>query len=610
MSGLVAIAKNRKAKSIARALEEAINPLGTMDVKSAGSDDVLLITAQHSVAPMAEKCCIDDASFSAVLAGDVIDHKSLDWDAIHDDLVSGSNSSLRSLRGAFSLALFDKTRRLLFVVTDPFAWQSVYASTNGNSVVVSTSIPAFAVACPNAPKINDDWVYETIFFNYGILATTPLTGVERLPAASVSCFDLENDTVRQYSYRDDLGVPAVRLRQHEAVHEALDVFHAVVPNYLPHGYSTTVSLSAGLDCRAVLASLPRESLPELGSFTFGIPSTSEILESNSIAAQLGLRHHPVYLDGEFVQALPALARDTVFLTGGQQNINRSHLLHVYRSLNYEGMPFALMLTGVSGDHVFRDHMRGYGNIPHIVPEDMAAQFRIGRHGINRELYGRILGGGLARFEGRIEYVLDELANRYGGYSDPFAYYRYLMYEAGPRYFGGQLALANQFTTFRSPYWDPDIAQLGVRLQDATPGFSEMMARKDPFAEARIQASVVAASHKLRNIPYRGMPIRVFARGNKFAYHLHRGYRKLKAVAANHRMAYGENWRHWYRTALSSEIDLLLGDQCRLREYVGGDFIRQSIAAADVHWLGKLATAELTLRYLENGWQRLNDEDLE
>jgi hypothetical protein len=581
-----------------------------MNVKSVRSDDVLLVAAQHRLAPVVDKCCIDTVRFSAVLAGDVVDHESLDWSAIHHDLVSGTNASLRSLRGAFSLVVFEKNRRLLFVVTDPYAWQSVYASSNNGRIVVSTSVSAFLRAGSDTPKVSDDWVYETIFFNYGLMATAPLSGVERLPGASVTCFDLESDGARQWSYREDKKIPSSRLSKEEAVREALSVFQSVVPGYLPGGYSTTVSLSAGLDCRAVLASLPGESLSELQSFTFGIPETSEVLESNSIAAQLGFRHHPVYLDSEFVQALPRLARETVFLSGGQQNINRSHLLHVYRNLNPEGTPFALMLTGVSGDHVFRDHRRGHGNIPYIVPEDMALQFRSGRHGINREFYGRILNGKLAGFEDRIEHVLDQLANRYGEYSDPFAYYCYLMYEAGPRYFGGQLALANLFTTFRSPYWDPDIARLGFRLQEATPGFSEMTVKKDTFAEARIQASVVAASHELRNILYRDIPVRVFARGNKFTYHLHRGRRKLKAVAANRRIVHGENWRLWHQTALSSDTRKLLGSQSRLREYVSGDFIRQSIAAADVHWLGKLVTTELTLRHLENGWERLSDGDLE
>ena len=81
------------------------------------------------------------------------------------------------------------------------------------------------------------------------------------------------------------------------------------------------------------------------------------------------------LDDTFLNQLPELARDTVFLSGGLQNVNRSHLLYTYSNLRHEGEPYSVIMTGVSGDHIFRDHIQGWGNVPHIMSADAAAQHR-------------------------------------------------------------------------------------------------------------------------------------------------------------------------------------------------------------------------------------------
>jgi len=178
-----------------------------------------------------------------------------------------------------------------------------------------------------------------------------------------------------------------------------------------------------------------------------------------------------------------------------------------------------------------------------------------------------------------------------------------MYEAGPRYFGGQIAIANTFSTFRTPFWDPEIASLGYRLRDATLGFSTNLARKDDYRETHIQAAIVAASERVSRLPYKNLPIGVYASGNKFIYQAHRAIRKLDSMIRRRSFVYSEDWSLWYRTAMKKEIQELLGDDSRMRAYVSAEFINRAIADSDVHWLGKLITTEYTLRLIENQWTK-------
>jgi asparagine synthetase B (glutamine-hydrolysing) len=377
----------------------------------------------------------------------------------------------------------------------------------------------------------------------------------------------------------------------------------VVPNYFPDDQPATLGISEGLDCRTVLAALPQDKIEGLHSFTFGKPSSSEITEAADIAAHLRLNHTSILLDQAFLDRLPTLARDTVFLSGGQQNINRSHLLYTYGQLAYENRRYPLIATGVSGDHIFRDHIRGTGNIPHILSASAASQHHHGRQRVDRAFYASLVGDRFEAFEDRIERSLDHLQGDYGEFGDPESYLSYLMFEAGPRYFGGQTAIANAFSTFRTPYWDPEIISLGYRLQNATAGLSAAQPKKDVYLETRIQASVIAAHDTVGQLPYKDLPINVYARGSKARFQSHRLCRRLRSLLRRSRFIYSEDWRLWYQTSMRDEVRRLLGDDSRVREYVTPRFIEDAIATADVHWLGKLITTEHTLRFVETGWRQ-------
>ncbi len=80
-------------------------------------------------------------------------------------------------------------------------------------------------------------------------------------------------------------------------------------------------------------------------------------------------------------------------------------------------------------------------------------------------------------------------------------------------------------------------------------------------------------------------------------------RKLRSVIRRQSFVYSEDWRLWYRTVMKEELARLLGDDSRMRAYVSGEFIDRAIADSDVHWIGKLITAEHTLRLIENRWVR-------
>jgi hypothetical protein len=605
MTSFAVIAGRQAGTADSGDIEEAINPLGLLDVESSRSNSLLLYVAQHEQAPCHQRSFVDNADFTALVAGDVVNHEDLDWAAIGRSLESGEENPdcLQKLRGAFCLVLADHKKDLLWIITDPFAWLSVLVFQGDDGVVVSTSLAAILRTANTPPAVSEDWVYETMYFNYGTGRTTPIVGADRLPAGTITQLSLKTWKLAQRAYCDRPKRLARLKTGAAAVDEAVEVFRNTVPRYYPAGSTVTMGVSEGLDCRTVLAATPESTLQRLHSFTFGMPHSSEIDEAEDIARQLGLAHTPVLLDETFLRQLPELARDTVFLSDGMQNVNRTHLLYTYSKLQHEGEPYSVIMTGVSGDHIFRDHIQGWGNVPHIMSADAASQHRDGRHSPDADFYAAMFGNNFTAFSDRISQSLDDVEGEYGKFGDPEAYLSYLMYEAGPRYFGGQIAIATTFCTFRTPFWDPAIASLGYRLQDATLGFSADLASKDAYRETHIQAAIIAASKKVSRLPYKTLPIGVYASGNKFAYQAYRARRKIESMLRRRAFVYSEDWSLWYRTAMKQEIQELLGDDSRMRAYVTAEFIDRAIVEADVHWLGKLITAEHTLRLIENRWTR-------
>ena len=606
MSGLTAIAGPLAGDVDRSAISGLLDKSGSFNSHALGSSDVLIATAQPARAPGPPNRIFETESISAAYAGDIVNHEDLDWSAIAASLRGGlpDSTAITSLRGAFALTVFDKKDQKLHIITDAFAWLPVYFMQAADSLAVSTSLGTFLNLPSPAPAIDRHWMHQFLYFNYPIGATSPLMGVARIGPGSVMSFDVQNSKLGISGYRDFLSRPAEFVAGREAQARAINVFRNVVPRYFPDDQSSTVGLSAGLDSRTILASLPEEKLDRLHSFTYGIAGSSEITECETIAASLNTNHKSVPLGADFRQNMASLARDTVFLSDGLQNVNRSHLLFVYRQLSAEDVPFSTLTTGVSGDHVFRDHIRGTGNLPHMMNAEIASLHRLGRQPIDYTALSNIFVADADRLAESIEPALDEIEESCGEFGDPQSYLRFLMYVIGPRYFSGEAAIANSVATFRNPFWDPDIVELGFQLRDATLGASQFLQTKDKFSEARIQAAVIAAHKRVSRIPYLELRIGTIARGNRAAYELQRVKRRIATMIQRRNFVYGEDWSRWYEESMQHEIARLLGADSRIRRYVRDDWIEKSIATSDVHWLGKLITAEHVLRLIEDRWLRI------
>ncbi len=605
MSGLTVIHRQGGALPDRDSVLGAINLLSNCRTEFGQSASTMLATSFPDSAPSGDKRFYEDGEIIGMFAGDIVNTDLLNWADIartlHDD--STLIALLKRLKGSYVLAVYDLRDQVLRVATDSFAFQPLYVQTGDDSVTFSTSIGTFVRLANGKCNHSADWVYQYLFFNYPAGNVSPVENVHRVPAGTLGKYSVASGALTWTQYVNPVSRGSKTITGQDAIDQAADVFGSLVPDWFDLNGRVAFGLSGGLDCRTVLASLPDSVLSKIETFTFGIPGSTEVVEARQIADALGLHHNELPLDEEFIQNLPSFMHDVVFLSDGLQVVNRSHLVGAYKTLGSGERACSTIVTGVSGDHLFRDHISAWGNVPYLISADMASMFRGGRKRLDSASYKAMFGNQYADFEQHIEHALSLLEQDYGELTDPEAYFRYLMYVAGPKYFGGQAAIANSFSTFRTPYWDRELVQFSMDIDLGTVGFSGELSSKDKYREAALQASVVARNPSFRNIPYLNLPVDVFAGGSPLRFQAHRLSRKLKAVVSGRTHMKEEDWPLWYRTALSEEVNQLLGKDSFIREYVSAEFVKQQIEETNIHWLGKMVTAEIVLRLIDNGWQR-------
>lgn len=306
-------------------------------------------------------------------------------------------------------------------------------------------------------------------------------------------------------------------------------------------------------------------------------------------------------DAGFEQTLPSLLADTVRLSGGMQPIGRATLLYLYQRLARQHGSGAVILSGVSGDHFFR----GHGNVPAIISAGMAQYFRSGETALQTAVYQDCFGPAADDFAHHIDTRLTQLRALYGEPTQPASFLSYLVYEVAPKYFGGEAAIANNYLTFRAPYWYTDLVALAYETQYSTLRYSKFRHRgPDPFGENVMQANVIRRNPRFAQLPINGIPLDVYASGNRALYQLVRlGVRSYERLTRSASAAAPlEDWHGWFQRSLKAEIERLLNDHSAITAYVTPQFINLVKRTNDTHWLSKLATAEILLQLIDNRWR--------
>jgi asparagine synthetase B (glutamine-hydrolysing) len=584
-----------------RKLLDTIDPLKLAREKTIERDGGFIAVSYHDKRAISEEPWREGERFTACLGGDLVGLTSVPWREMLDGFRQGKHSRLVDLRGFFALIVHDREAGKLYLVSDRLSMYPVFYGISGKSIAISTSLSTFS-KMNEPPPVSEEWLYEYFYFSFPMGQRTFFEGVSRMPPASVLEFDLETGEHHLHEYASRFMRCALPfLKGKKSVKRAVEVSRDIVRRYYGSGVRFAHPVTCGFDTRSLLAFLPNDQKSLVQAYTYGIPGSKDVEGAKEVARAMGLDHKVIPFDEEFHHALPELARDTVRLSGGQENINRSYLFHMHRTLGTWDGGYPYVIGGIGG-LIFQAGVP----VPNIISGDMQRSFVEGRRIFDKDFFRKIFGDRFDRFEQHIEITLEWLNGTYGRFDSLLTYFMYLIYEAIPKYYGGEMSISRNFTALRIPFLDPDIIELSFEVEQSLLAY-ERYADFDIYSKHSYLAGLIKSNPVLAQLPINGLPLRAYASNSSATYNMYRLLkrtpRKIASFFSKHSTQPPmEDWHTWYRTVLSGEFDNLLHCDSIVAQHLDLDFIERIKREKTNHWLKLTATAEKIMRLAHNGWE--------
>ena len=544
-----------------------------------------------------------EAGLRCWFCGDLPAHDRAPWDLITAAILDDDRRPLASLHTPFAAAVLDEVGGRAWLISDRRSQYPIFYRVRGAHLDFSTLASAFAGG-PDGARFAPQWLYETLYFNYPVMETTFYRDVHRLPPASILSWNRADGKIGIDSYAPPFDRPERFVCGRDALDLAHDVFSKAAADCYRTHQPIAVALTAGFDSRAALAYAPPPGEADLLTFTYGQPGCYDLNEAAAIAKTLGLDHMAITFDETFRETLPRLAESAIRDSDGQERVLRSTLDHVFSTLSGAGR--RILVSGVSGDHIFRDHIHGRGNVPALMSSHLMDFIETGDDKLDDPFYRDLLGPDYADFRDHIRGTLDALAGRHGPLGDPAGYARFLVYEIAPKYFGGEAAIARNSLLYRTPYWDSRVVDLAFSLDRGVVGLSTRLPAKDRYVESGLQAHLIGKSLHYGRAPVKGVSAAAYARGRRSLYKLERmlrlGPRKLATLGRRRPVPILEDWKRWICEGPAPLADTLLGADTGISAYVREDSIRKIRQSNDLIRIGQLLSAERVLDLISRNWR--------
>jgi len=295
-----------------------------------------------------------DGRYALCLDGEFYDRDALSRQFLGQEKWSHSDASLalalyqqagwswlREVNGQFALALYDRQTQRLYLVTDRFGLRPIYYYEDGRGVLFGAEVKAIISDTAVPRKIDPLAVQEFFTFGYLLEDRTWIQGVRLLPSASITTIDSSGTKVNKYWSWDEIQPLPDSLTLDEAAEELGRLWIQAVRRRVDEK-RIGLTLSGGLDSRAVLAAIPEDYHP-LHVVTFGIPGCDDHRFAAQAAAVKGAIHHFVPIS-ESEWLAPRL--DAVWWTDG--HLNLMHMHGIEAAEKCRGF-FDIGLNGMLGD---------------------------------------------------------------------------------------------------------------------------------------------------------------------------------------------------------------------------------------------------------------------
>lgn len=578
-------------------IDETLNPCQTRVLSSFIGKKFRIRIGQTPSPEMKYSIYFDNSKWKIFIIGDVVDIPANYIEIITDALNKESFYDFSGFEGMYGIIAINNLENEVFVVTDRRSQYSIYWGIVSGKLYVGSDVSSFCKL--DAFDVSKKWIWEFLYYNFPVSNVSFLDGVTRAPAGTVMKFSLQDSIMHKvFTYASEFKVHTPLLKKKKALQTALDVFSERFPLYF-EGPEMACPITAGWDARTVLAFKPGDA--PLTTYTYGIPGTSDLIRAARVARSAGTLHEEVLFDQEFVSGLPELMLDTVYASSGTQGVKRATLLHVYRAITQNGTKYPLTLSGVA-----LGALRGHAGWHPLTSPDVYDLFEGTSSEFQRGAWNDIFEDEFDDFADHIVQTNYLLENRFGSFTSSAHHFLYSLYMIGARYFGGEMKIADHFTTWRVPAYDTKIIEYGFASDLSMLSYSQFL----PEHKRGSRCEMVMQSYLLtQKAPHLAKIPIVSARpefvlAGDFSHFLYRANHKIRNAwnkEINHVPL--EDWETWLNKDCGKWIDDFFHDsELEISKYVSKNNLMKLLDKdKSGHMFTKMFTVEIVLRLVKNRW---------
>ncbi|MGQ9589392.1 MAG: asparagine synthase-related protein [Planctomycetota bacterium] len=231
--------------------------------------------------------------------------------------------------GNFNVVLYEPRARRLTIANDRFAARPLYYLEEDGALIFGSEKKSILAVAASPPRVDGLGLLQVFAHRHNLLGRTFLEGLRRLLPASKLEYDergLRVSRSERLAFRASARMPVADL-----VEEGAEKLRRAAARRVRPGRGVLLSLSGGLDSRAVACALSRDLRP-LWARTRGYASSREYLCASEVARRLGFEHHREDPDAvPFSRILPLIVWRTegavVFLnctTAASHGVMKAH----------------------------------------------------------------------------------------------------------------------------------------------------------------------------------------------------------------------------------------------------------------------------------------------
>lgn len=217
---------------------------------------------------------------------------------------------VEKLRGMYTLFIYDAKRGTILVARDPFGIKPLYYLKQGNEIrAFASEIKALLTYPGYVKEINDDAIYQYLFFQYNPLPETFFRGIYRVPPATVFSIDVKSGAATERTYWDLTFTQDAAMEEVAATRELEAILKDSVAHHLLSDVPLGAFLSGGIDSALIVGAI-RALHPEgeLRTFTIGSKEINEFAEAREQSDALHTTHTEILLNpDEYFEKLPTIA---------------------------------------------------------------------------------------------------------------------------------------------------------------------------------------------------------------------------------------------------------------------------------------------------------------